>query len=62
MEPKLYRCKGCGTEKVLSTNHYSGCYPGCVVCHSGMAIWECRELDFDIIIKRLEESDARPRL
>ena len=60
VEAKLYRCKGCGNEKMIETNHYHECYPYCGRCNKQTA-WECRELDFDIIIKRVEEQDnARP--
>ncbi len=56
VEAKLYRCKQCGREKMIETNHFLECYPYCHTC-GGQGIWECRELDFDIIIKRVEEQD-----
>ena len=52
---KLYRCRRCSVETRFSTNHYAACYPRCNNC-SG-SIWDCRELDFDVILKRLEEED-----
>ena len=55
---KLYRCVSCKTEKMLVTNHFHECYPYCNRC-SGQTTWVCRELDFDVIIKRMEESDAK---
>ena len=56
VEAKLYRCTKCGREEMLETNHYYECYPYCHSC-GGCGPWECRELDFDIIIKRVEEQD-----
>lgn len=56
VERKLYRCEDCGTEKMIETNHFHECYPWCDTCRN-TPVWKCRELDFDIIIKRLEEED-----
>ena len=55
---KLYRCRRCKYERNFSTNHYAPCYPR---CDCGGMIWDCRELDFDIIIKQLEEEDNANR-
>lgn len=29
---KKYRCKSCGFESMIGTNHWGECYPRCVKC------------------------------
>jgi len=37
---KPYKCKECGQEKELGTNHWGECYPVCDVCGK-QTVWEC---------------------
>lgn len=42
---KLYKCKRCGAEVMIGTNHWGECYPSCVtgMCIGTVAVWECQE-------------------
>ena len=55
---KLYRCRKCKGEFRTDTNHFGPIYicksqNNWGVCLNGPS--DCRELDFDILIKKLEQ-------
>ena len=58
---KLYRCRRCGGEFVTDTNHFEPIYickaPHVVQknCRMHGAVSDCRELDYDVLIRKLDE-------
>ena len=39
---KPYRCRDCGVEREIGTNHWGDCYPFCNLC-GHITSWECLE-------------------
>lgn len=39
---KPYKCRECGSEKEIGTNHWGACYPFCTVCKM-QTPWDCLE-------------------
>lgn len=40
---KNYKCRNCGKEKLIGTNHWGAVYPSCACSRGGPAIWDCLE-------------------